>query len=71
MTMSTKITAIEVPLAERAAYTPKECAGLFGKAETWGYRRIYDGTFKPRRIGGRMMIPRSQVEMILAKEDAK
>jgi len=55
---------IEVPMSERAAYTPAEFAALFGRKETWGYRRIYDGTVKTIEIGRRIMIARSEVERI-------
>ena len=71
MSTDARSTAVVVPMSERAAYTPAECAGLFGKAETWGYRRIYDGTFKTLKIGGRMMVPRSEVERVTAEAGGK
>lgn len=66
-----RVGRLEVPMTERAGYSPRECAGLFGRAETWGYRRIYDGTFKPVNIGGRMLIPRAQVEALMQGRAAK
>lgn len=56
----------QVPLAERAGYSLREVAGLFGRHTTWAHRRVYDATFKPVIIGRRMMIPRAQVEALMA-----
>jgi hypothetical protein len=61
-----KSPVIEVPLSERAAYTPTEFAALFGRQSVWGYRKIYSGQVKVIRALGRMMIPRSEVERIQA-----
>lgn len=55
-----------VPISERSALTPREAAGLFGKSETWGYRRIWDGTFKAVKIAGQVYILRSEVNRLLA-----
>lgn len=65
-TKSNRRERLEVPLGDRLAYTPREVAALFGRAETWGYRRVYDGTFRPVLIGGRQLIPKEQVAALLA-----
>ncbi len=56
-----------IPLAERAAHTPAEFAGLFGRSETWGYRQLYSGRVKAIRVSGRLLIPRSEVDRLLAE----
>lgn len=56
---------IELPLAEREAYTPKQFAALFGRGETWGYRQLYAGRVKALQGLGRLLIPRSEVRRIL------
>ncbi len=55
---------IELPLAERQAYTPKEFASLYGRAQTWGYRMLYAGRVKAIKDLGRLLIPRSEVERL-------
>jgi hypothetical protein len=57
--------SIEVPLAERQAYSPAEFAALFGRRQTWGYRQLYAGRVKAIRNLGRLLIPRSEVERLL------
>ena len=56
---------------ERVAYTPKEFADLFGRSQTWGYRKIYDGTVKVITEHGRKLIPASEVDKILDSAKAK
>ena len=56
-----------IPLAERAAHTPAEFAGLFGRSETWGYRQLYSGRVKAIQVSGRLLIPRSEVDRLLAE----
>jgi hypothetical protein len=52
---------------ERLAYEPGELGKLFGrKSRTWGYRLCYSGAVKTVRISGRMFIPRSEVEKLIA-----
>ena len=51
---------------DRLAYSPAEFAGLFDHAAVWGYRRIYDGDVKVLRQGGRLLIPRAEIERFLA-----
>jgi hypothetical protein len=55
-----------IPLAERAGFSPREFSLLFGKQKVWGYRQIYQGRVKAITQFGRMMIPRSEVDRILA-----
>lgn len=59
-----RVTRIEIPLSERAALTPREFAGVFGKAQTWAYRQIYAGRIHVVDALGTMMIPRSELERI-------
>jgi hypothetical protein len=48
------------------AFSPGEFAALFGKSQTWGYRQIYAGKVNAITEYGRMLIPASEVERILA-----
>ena len=52
--------------ASRLAYSPSEAAIACGRTPTWGYRRIYDGTFRCTSEGGRLMIPASEIAHFLA-----
>lgn len=56
-----------VPLGDRLGYGAAEFAGLFGRSVTWAYRQIYAGRVKPIADCGRILIPRSQVDLFLAK----
>lgn len=51
---------------ERVTFSPGEFAALFGKSQTWGYRQIYAGKVKAISEYGRILIPASEVERILA-----
>ncbi|MGB8168935.1 MAG: hypothetical protein WCF18_15665 [Chthoniobacteraceae bacterium] len=51
---------------ERVSFSPGEFATLFGKSQTWGYRQIYAGKVKTIVEYGRLQIPASEVERILA-----
>ncbi|HEV2692913.1 MAG TPA: hypothetical protein VG347_08475 [Verrucomicrobiae bacterium] len=51
---------------QRVTFSPGEFAALFGKAQTWGYRQLYSGKVKATTEYGRIMIPASEVERILA-----
>lgn len=51
---------------KRVAFSPGEFAALFGKSQTWGYRQIYAGKVKTITEYGRLQIPASEVERILA-----
>jgi hypothetical protein len=52
---------------ERLAYEPGELGKMFGrKSKTWGYRLCYRGLVKTVKIAGRIFIPRSEVEKLIA-----
>jgi len=48
------------------AFSPREFAALFKKEQSWGYRQIYAGKVKTITEYGRILIPASEVERILA-----
>ena len=52
-------------MPERIAYSPAEFASLFGKEQTWAYRKIYAGQIKVIKSFGNMMIPTSEINRIL------
>jgi len=56
-----------IPFHERAAYSPTEFAALFGRSPTWGYRQIYAGRIKPIADCGRLLVPHTEVDSILAR----
>jgi hypothetical protein len=56
-----------IHLNERLGYSPAEFAALFGRSPTWGYRQIYAGRVKPVTDCGRMIIPREEVDSVLAR----
>lgn len=56
---------IEIALLDRAAITPNEFAGLFGRQTVWGYRQIYAGKVKVIKDFGRIMIPRQEVQRLI------
>ena len=49
------------------ALSPTETAVAFNRSPTWAYRKIYDGTFKVITEGGRLLIPRAEIERFIAK----
>ena len=53
--------------AQRVTFSPGEFAALFGKSQTWGYRQLYAGKVKSITEYGRILIPASEVERILAE----
>lgn len=53
----------------RVAFSPSEFAALFGKEQTWGYRQIYAGKVKTLTEYGRIKIPASEIERILASAE--
>jgi hypothetical protein len=57
-----------IPLTERLGYSPAEFAVLFGRSPTWGYRQIYAGRVKLVADCGRMIIPRAEVDLFLARK---
>jgi hypothetical protein len=52
-------------VTHQMALTPAEAAIACSRHPTWGYRRIYDGTFKVITSGRRILIPRSEIERYL------
>jgi len=50
----------------QVAFSPREFAALFKKEQSWGYRQIYAGKVTTITEYGRIMIPASEVEKILA-----
>ena len=56
-----------IPSNERLGYSPAEFAALFGRSPTWGYRQIYAGRIKPVADCGRLIIPRAEVESVVAR----
>jgi hypothetical protein len=52
---------------EKVTYTPAEFAEVFGKERTWGYRQLYAGKVKAITSLGRTMIPKSEVDRLLAE----
>ena len=60
-----RVTRTTIPILDRAALTPREFAGFFGRSQTWGYRRIYSGEVRVIRPGGRLLIPRDEVNKLL------
>ena len=50
----------------RVTFSPGEFAALFGKFQTWGYRQLYSGKVTAINEFGRLQIPASEVERILA-----
>ena len=62
-----RVAREQIPLNERLGYSPAEFAALFGRSPTWGYRQIYAGRVKPVADCGRMIIPREEVDSVLAR----
>jgi hypothetical protein len=62
-----RVARERIPLSERLGYSPAEFAALFGRSPTWGYRQIYAGRVKPVADCGRIIIPRTEVESVLAR----
>ena len=54
---------------ELLAYSPAKFAALFGKSQTWAYRKIYSGQIKVIKSFGNMMIPASEIQRILNSAD--
>ena len=56
-----------IPLHQRLAYSAAEFAALFGRSPTWAYRQIYAGRIKPIADCGRLLIPHTEADSILAR----
>jgi hypothetical protein len=50
----------------RAGYSPSEFARSCGKHPSWGYRQLYYGNVKAVTSLGRILIPASEVERVMA-----
>jgi hypothetical protein len=56
-------------ITQQLALSPAEAAIASGRSPTWAYRKIYDGTFRVISSGGRLMIPRAEIERYIARAD--
>jgi len=56
-------------VVQQLALTPTEAAIACSRSPTWGYRKIYDGTFKVISSGGRLLIPRDEISRFIARAD--
>ena len=56
-----------IPLTQRFGYSAAEFAALFGRSATWAYRQIYAGRVRPIADCGRLLIPHTEVDSILAR----
>jgi excisionase family DNA binding protein len=52
--------------AEALAYSVPEAGRRLGIGRTTAYRLAADGTLPTMRLGGRIVVPRSQLERLLA-----
>ena len=57
----------KLPFTERIAFTPGEFAARCGRSETWGYRQLYNGRVKAIQVSGRLLIPKSEIDRLLAE----
>ena len=55
------------PAPDRMGFSPGEFAAMFGRQIVWGYRQIYAGKVKAIQGFGRYIIPRSEIDRILAE----
>ena len=55
-----------LPKSDRLILTPAEFGALVGRSKTWTYRLIYAGVIHPLKSTPTLMIPRSEVERLLA-----
>ena len=53
-------------LTKRAAYSPSEFAASCGRHPSWAYRLLYGGKVKALTDLGRILIPASELERVLA-----
>ena len=51
---------------DRLVLTPSEFGALFGRSKTWTYRLVYAGIIHPLKSTPTLMIPRSEVDRLLA-----
>lgn len=55
---------------KRIGYPPAEFARLNGRHASWGYRQLYAGNVKAVTSLGRILIPASEVERVMATAEA-
>jgi hypothetical protein len=55
-----------LPFEARIGFSPTEFAGMFGRQAVWGYRQIYAGKVKAIQELGRLIVPKSEIERLLA-----
>jgi hypothetical protein len=65
--MQSRVAREPVSVTKRLAYSPAEFAALFGRSATWGYRQIYAGRVRPIADCGRLLVPQTEVDSILAR----
>lgn len=53
--------------ASQVVLTPSQFAQPFGRSTSWTYRRLYAGDIQAITCMGRLMIPATEVDRILAK----
>ena len=53
-------------VTNRAAYSPSEFAAACNRHPSWSYRLLYSGRLKAVTSLGRILIPASEVERVLA-----
>jgi hypothetical protein len=63
-----RVARQQISLDKRAAFSPAEFAALCGRSPTWGYRQIYAARIKPICDCGRLLIPRSEVDLFLSRK---
>jgi hypothetical protein len=54
----------------RLAFSPSEAGVACGRSPTWGYRKVYDGTFRLLDDAdgrNRMLIPRTEIDRFLSR----
>lgn len=58
------------PKVERLAYTVKQSAEALGVGKTTLYELFKNGALKPIRIGGRTLVPASELHRLIAEAEA-
>jgi len=53
----------------RVGFSPREFAAAFGRHATWSYRLAYQGKIKVISHLGRLLIPASEMDRILASAE--
>jgi hypothetical protein len=56
----------EVQSTSRAALSPREFAASFGKHASWAYRLLYSGKIHAITEFGRILIPATELERVVA-----